>query len=208
MGRTYEETGLVRAQAKWVRSSARKARIVLEHIRGLSVADANRMLQFSTRDVSRDIQKVLLSAAANATANHGLDGETLVVAEAFADEAVTIKRFKPRARGRAMRVRKRTSHITILLKGVEPAVVVVEEPAVEAKPKRKRATKPKAAAAAPAAGAAEEQVVEEPDAAATAEPAAEADVVDAPVDAVAAGPVDDATETPEQSSAPADDGEA
>jgi large subunit ribosomal protein L22 len=164
MGRTYEETGLVRAHAKWVRTSARKARVVLEHVRGLPVADARVQLRFATRHAADDILRVLESAIANAVNNHGLEEESLVVAEAFADEGVTMKRWQPRARGRAMRIRKRTAHITILLRAIEEPVApkgraaskkaaVVEPPAE--KPKRTRAKK----AAAPAA-AAEAAVVE------------------------------------------------
>jgi large subunit ribosomal protein L22 len=149
MGRTYEETGLVRAHAKWVRTSARKARIVLEHVRGLPVADARVQLRFATRHAADDILRVLDSAIANAVNNHGLEEESLVVAEAFADEGVTMKRWQPRARGRAMRIRKRTAHITILLRSVEPA-----EAAAESKPKRRgrKAAAPEAAQAAPAKG--------------------------------------------------------
>ena len=199
MGRTYEETGLVRAHAKWVRTSARKARVVLEHVRGLPVADARVQLRFATRHAADDILRVLESAIANAVNNHGLEEESLVVAEAFADEGVTMKRWQPRARGRAMRIRKRTAHITILLKSVEapaapkkPAAAkaaVVEEPPAE-KPKRTRAKK----AAAPAA-AAEGAVVEaEPSEAEVPEletPAAEAEAVvepeaEAPADEVVA----------------------
>ncbi len=177
MGRTYEETGLVRAHAKWVRTSARKARVVLEHVRGLPVADARVQLRFATRHAADDILRVLESAIANAVNNHGLEEESLVVAEAFADEGVTMKRWQPRARGRAMRIRKRTAHITILLratdepedptKGRAAKAAAVEAPPAE-KPKRSRAKK----AAAPAA-AAEAAVVE------TAAPDVEAPEADA-----------------------------
>jgi large subunit ribosomal protein L22 len=126
MGRTFEETGLVRAQARFVRSSARKARLVLEHIRGRSAAEARVVLNMSTRDVARDVRKVLDSAIANATNNHGLDEETLVIHEAYADEGMTWKLWRPRARGRAMRIRKRTSHITILLRAVEPPALAAQ----------------------------------------------------------------------------------
>ncbi len=152
MPRTFEETGLVRAQAKWVRSSARKARIVLEHIRGLNATQARTVLAFTTRDVAKDIDKVLASAIANAVNNHGLDEETLVVHEAFADEGVTAKRFKPRARGRAMTIRKRTSHVTILLRSTAPIVVETAPAATKVATAK---TTPKAASA-----KAEEVVVE------------------------------------------------
>ena len=105
----------VRAQAKWVRTSARKARVVLEHIRGRSVPEARTILAFTPRAAATDIEKVLRSAVANAEANHGLDGDELVVESAFADEGPTLKRWKPRARGRVNRIRKRTCHVTLIL---------------------------------------------------------------------------------------------
>ena len=105
----------VRAQAKWVRTSARKARLVLDHIRGRSVPEARTILAFTQRAAATDIEKVLRSAVANAEANHGLDGDDLVVEAAFADEGPTLKRWKPRARGRVNRIRKRTCHVTLIL---------------------------------------------------------------------------------------------
>jgi large subunit ribosomal protein L22 len=105
----------VRAEAKWVRSSARKARLVLEHIRGRTVPEARTVLAFSDRAIAHEIEKVLRSAVANAEANHGLIGDELVVSAAYADEGPTIKRWRPRARGRVNRIRKRTCHITVLL---------------------------------------------------------------------------------------------
>ena len=109
------ETGRVRAEAKWVRMSARKARLVLEHIRGRTVPEARTILAFSPRAAAVDIEKVLRSAVANAEANHGLDGDELVVAAAYADEGPTLKRWRARARGRVNRIRKRTCHITIVV---------------------------------------------------------------------------------------------
>ena len=105
----------VRAQAKWVRTSARKARLVLDHIRGRSVPEARTILAFTSRAAAADIEKVLRSAVANAEANHGLDGDDLVVESAYADEGPTLKRWKPRARGRVNRIRKRTCHVTVVL---------------------------------------------------------------------------------------------
>jgi ribosomal protein L22 len=105
----------VRAQAKYVRSSARKARLVCDHIRGKSVAEARAILAFTPRAVARDWSKVLESAVANAEHNHELDGEDLLVKAVHADEGPTLKRFRPRAMGRATPIRKRTSHLTILL---------------------------------------------------------------------------------------------
>jgi ribosomal protein L22 len=106
---------VVRAQAKYVRSSARKARLVCDHIRGKSVEEARAILAHTPRAVARDWSKLLESAVANAEHNHELVGEDLYVKAVHADEGPTIKRFRPRAMGRATRIRKRTSHLTILL---------------------------------------------------------------------------------------------
>ena len=106
---------VVRAQAKYVRTSARKARLVCDHIRGKSVDEARAILAFTPRAVARDWSKLLESAVANAEHNHELVGDDLRVLAAFADEGPTLKRFRPRAMGRATRIRKRTSHLTIQL---------------------------------------------------------------------------------------------
>lgn len=106
----------VRAQAKYVRSSARKARLVCDHIRGKSVEEARAILAHTPRGIARDWSKLLESAVANAEHNHELIGEDLYVKAVRADEGPTIKRYRPRALGRATRIRKRTSHLTILLK--------------------------------------------------------------------------------------------
>jgi ribosomal protein L22 len=106
---------VVRAQAKYVRSSARKARLVCDHIRGKSVDEARAILAHTSRAVARDWSKLLESAVANAENNHELVGEDLYVMAVHADEGPTIRRFRPRAMGRATRIRKRTSHLTILL---------------------------------------------------------------------------------------------
>jgi ribosomal protein L22 len=106
---------VVRAQAKYVRSSARKARLVCDHIRGKTVDEARAILAHTPRAVARDWSKLLESAIANAENNHDLVGEDLYVKAIQADEGPTIKRFRPRAQGRATRIRKRTSHLTILL---------------------------------------------------------------------------------------------
>jgi ribosomal protein L22 len=105
----------VRAQAKFVRTSARKARLVADHVRGKSVQEARSILAFSPRSVAEDWRKVLESAIANAEHNHDLVGDDLRVLNATADEGPTLKRFRPRAMGRATRIRKRTSHLTITL---------------------------------------------------------------------------------------------
>jgi len=127
----------VRAQAKWVRTSARKARVVLEHIRGRSVPEARTVLAFTSRAAAREIERVLRSAVANAESAHALDGDELVVVAAYADEGPTLKRWRARARGRAGRIKKRTCHIT---------VVVAENPDVTSG-RRRRAQKPAAEAA-------------------------------------------------------------
>jgi len=109
------ERVLVRAQAKYVRTSARKARLVCDHIRGKSVLEARAILALTPRAVARDWSKLLESAVANAENNHELIGDELRIASVTADEGPTLKRYRPRAMGRATRIRKRTSHLTILL---------------------------------------------------------------------------------------------
>jgi len=106
---------VVRAHARYVRTSARKARMVCGHLRGKSVQEARAILAFTPREVARDWSKLLESAVANAESNHELLGDELIVREAYADEGPTIKRFRPRAMGRATPIRKRTSHLTITL---------------------------------------------------------------------------------------------
>src|SRR5207342_589608 len=106
---------VVRAQAKSVRSSARKARLVCDHIRGKSAEEARAILALTPRAIARDWSKLLESAVANAEHNHELLGDDLRVSEAYADEGPTLKRYRPRAMGRATRIRKRTSHLTIKL---------------------------------------------------------------------------------------------
>jgi ribosomal protein L22 len=119
-GETVGPPPVVRAQAKYVRTSARKARLVCDHIRGKSVEDARAILQYTPRHVARDWQKLLESAVANAEHNHELVGEDLRVVSVHADEGPTLKRFRPRAMGRATQIRKRTSHLSISLTPKEP----------------------------------------------------------------------------------------
>ena len=104
-----------RAVAKYVRSSAFKAREVLDLVRGKSYSEAREILTFSERRISDTIAKCLDSAVANAEHNDELDGEELFVAACYADEGPTLKRWRPRARGRATRIRKRTCHITVVV---------------------------------------------------------------------------------------------
>ncbi len=104
-----------KATAKYVRATAFKARAVLDLIRGLDVVSADQVLQFTDRHVAHDVRKVLASAVANAVNNDGEDADELYVVACFADEGPTLRRFKPRARGRASRINKRTCHITIIV---------------------------------------------------------------------------------------------
>jgi ribosomal protein L22 len=115
-GRPVAEPAVqVRATAKYVRTSARKARLVCDHIRGKDVQEARAILAFTPRAAAKAWSKLLESAVANAEHNHELVGEELRVYAVLADEGPTLKRFRPRAMGRATRIRKRTSHLTITL---------------------------------------------------------------------------------------------
>jgi len=136
------ETGrTVRAQAKYVRSSARKARLITDLIRGRSVPEARTVLAFSARAVAKDVEKVLRSAIANAESRPDLhwNGDDLVVVTAYADEGPTLKRHRPRARGRVNAIMKRTCHITVELAQSPQAVARAAEEA--ARPRRQRAPK-------------------------------------------------------------------
>jgi ribosomal protein L22 len=106
---------VVTARAKYVRSSARKARLVIDHVRGKPIGEARALLRHSPRGVARDLERLLDSAIANAENNHDLVGDDLYVKEIYADEGPTLKRFRARAQGRAYRIRKRTSHLTVAL---------------------------------------------------------------------------------------------
>jgi ribosomal protein L22 len=106
---------IVRAKARYVRTAPRKARLVVDHIRGKSVDEARAILIHTPRAASRDVLKLLDSAIANAENNHELVADELKIDRVFVDEGPTLKRFRPRALGRATQIRKRTSHMTILL---------------------------------------------------------------------------------------------
>jgi large subunit ribosomal protein L22 len=112
--KTNERPG-TRAQVRYVRVSAYKAREVLDLIRGLHVSDADQVLAFTERDIARIVRKALASAVANAQNNDSHDPDTLKVVACYADEGPTLKRWRPRARGRATRIRKRTCHITVIV---------------------------------------------------------------------------------------------
>ena len=146
-----------KAQAKFVRVSARKARLVTDLIKGRDLAEAQQTLDYSEKGAARIVSKVLNSAAANAENNSRLNPDTLYVLNAYVDEGPTLKRFRPRAMGRATRINKRTSHITVILEEREPE---------KARPKRSfrrpmgKAARRKAAERAAAADEAEKEAVE------------------------------------------------
>jgi large subunit ribosomal protein L22 len=139
---TQQQT--VRAQAKYVHSSARKARLVTDLIRGRSVPEARTVLAFSQRAVAKDVEKVLRSAVANAESRPDLhwNGDDLLVAPAYVDEGPTLKRFRPRARGRASAIHKRMCHITVELAPNPRASAPAKPAAAEKAAPKKRAPKP------------------------------------------------------------------
>lgn len=120
--KTNERPG-TRAQVRYLRMSASKARVVLDLIRGKSVTDANQILHFSERGAAKEVQKVLRSAVANAQHNDEQSADELYVSACFADEGPTLKRFRPRARGRAGRIHKQTCHVTIIVSRMEEDVL-------------------------------------------------------------------------------------
>lgn len=126
------------AKARFVRVSPRKARRVIDLVRGRSVADALDILRWAPQAASEPVAKVIASAAANAQNNNGLDPSTLVVATVYADEGPTAKRIRPRAQGRAFRIRRRTSHITVV---VESRPARDERSAKSARARRAEASK-------------------------------------------------------------------
>ena len=157
------ETQEVRAVAKWVRMSPRKARLVAEHIRGRSVPEARTVLAFTQRAAAREIEKVLRSAVANAEANHGLNGDNLIVSAAYVDEGPVMKRWRARARGRVARIKKPTCHITVkLVPAADGAVAATPAPTAPAVPPT-AAPEPETAPAAETQPEAETQTVEEPE---------------------------------------------
>jgi large subunit ribosomal protein L22 len=163
-----EQEQTVRAQGRWVHSSARKARLVTDLIRGRSVPEARTILAFSNRAVAKDVEKVLRSAVANAESRPDLlwQGDELVIAAAFADEGPTLKRWRARARGRVARIRKRTCHITIVLAQGAPDTALASVPAMAApEPEPEPVEEPEP----------ESEVAEEPEAVEEPEPEAEAE---------------------------------
>jgi large subunit ribosomal protein L22 len=110
---------MVRARARFLRVAPRKARLVADQVRGLPVEEARSQLAFSTRGAARDIAKLIDSAAANAEANHDLVADELRVADIRVDEGPVLRRWRARARGRATRIEKRTSHVSVALSPTE-----------------------------------------------------------------------------------------
>jgi large subunit ribosomal protein L22 len=119
--RNADSNPTARATAKYVRVTPMKARRVVNMVRGKRVEDALNILRFAPQAASEPVAKVVASAAANAENNLGLNPATLVISTAYVDEGATMKRFQPRAQGRAFRIRKRTSHITIEVESVASA---------------------------------------------------------------------------------------
>jgi ribosomal protein L22 len=115
------EVPMVRAKARFLRVAPRKARLVADQVRGLPVEEARSQLQFSTRGAARDIARLIESAAANAEANHDLVADELRVADIRVDEGPVLRRWRARARGRATRIEKRTSHVSVALTPSEEA---------------------------------------------------------------------------------------
>lgn len=116
-----------RASARYVRMSASKARVVLDLVRGLPVREADQVLQLTEREAARVVRKVLASAVANAVNNADQDADELYVLACFADEGPTLKRFLPRARGRAGRINKRTCHITVIVARMSDERIAIVE---------------------------------------------------------------------------------
>ena len=204
MARAGESSG-TRAVAKHVRSSAYKARVVLDLIRGLDVRRADEVLALTQRDIARDIRKVLRSAVANAVNNDGQDAEELFVVACFADEGTTLKRFRPRARGRATRIRKRTCHITVIVarmsddrleilrakaEGASASAAAARRARVDAS--RRRAEAAQSDGADDVADEVTDEVAEEQEAEAVETEAVEADADAADEDAVAETDADEA----------------
>ncbi|CAB4535107.1 unannotated protein [freshwater metagenome] len=135
-----ERTG-TRASVRGSRMSASKARVVLNLVRGRDVVIADQVLQFTEREAARVIRKVLASAVANAVNNDGLDADTLYIKACYADEGPTLRRFKPRAKGRATRINKRTCHITIVLGVIDSELLQVVQARRERAVSGRRATR-------------------------------------------------------------------
>jgi large subunit ribosomal protein L22 len=175
---TVTEYPSATAKARFVHVSASKARRVINLVRGKSVAEALDILRWAPQAASEPVAKVIASAAANAQNNEGLDPSTLVVATVYADEGPTAKRIRPRAQGRAFRIRKRTSHITVIVESRPSRQQRSGQSATSSRARRAQGSKAAAANSAPATKAAAEKA-----------PAKTAE---------AAGAAESATSTPEE----------
>jgi large subunit ribosomal protein L22 len=177
-----KERQTVRARAKWVHTSPRKARLVADLIRGRSVPEARTILAFSQRAAARDVEKVLSSAVANAESRPDLhwNGDDLLIAAAYVDEGPTLKRWRARARGRVARIRKRTCHITVELVQSPAALAAAAEAAATGRRRTRRAAAPAQAAEVEEAAEPVDEVAVEDEPAVEAEASAPETVGDEP----------------------------
>jgi large subunit ribosomal protein L22 len=202
-----DQPTLVRAQVRHLRCSARKARVILDHVRGMSVMQAQATLQFSPRAAARDVLGLLKSATANARENHEIDPAELVIDHCYADEDRTLKRFKPRARGRASSIHKRMCHVTIVLRHVPVAAArdISAAQATIAAESGRRARSRRVAGSTAEAATAEAAVVEETAVEETPAPAVEetaaAEETAAPKAPRARKPKVETAQTPEEKAA-------
>ncbi len=113
------DRAVVRASARYLRTSPRKVRLVCDQVRGLPIEDARALLNFSPRGAARDVSKLIESAAANAENNHDLVADDMRIAEIYVDEGPTLRRWRPRARGRATKIDRRTSHLSVALTPID-----------------------------------------------------------------------------------------
>lgn len=182
-----EDAMEARAIGRYLRVTPRKARLVLDAVRGKSAADALATLKFTPNEAARYIKRLLESAIANAENNYSMDREALRITRAYADTGPTLKRIQPRAMGRAFRILKRMSHITIILEEDEKL-----RAAAAAKPKAKRPTRRAKEAPAPAPEPKAKKKVAKPVEKPVEEPAVEEIAQEAPVEQAAEAPVEGA----------------
>ena len=184
-----EDAMEARAIGRYLRVTPRKARLVLDAVRGKSTADALAILKFAPNEAARYIQRLLESAIANAENNYSMDREALRITRAYADTGPTLKRIQPRAMGRAFRILKRMSHITIILEEDEKLRAAA---AAKPKPKAKRPTRRAKESPAPAPEPKAKKKAAKPVEKPVEEPAVEAIAEVAPVEQAAEAPVEGA----------------
>ncbi len=196
------------ARARYVRVTPMKARRVVDLIRGLPAKEAGHILTFAPQAASEPVYKVLASAVANAEHNERLDPDTLFVAEAYVDEGPTLKRFRPRAQGRAFRVRKRTSHITVVVESrveqARPTTRPAKSAAAKSAPAKSAPAKSAAAKSAPAKSAPAKSAPAKPAPAKAAAPAKSAQAKSAPAKSAPAKSAAPAKAAAAKSTAPAE----